>query len=155
MKGYIARGRAAGSWYLRVELPRSADGKRRQRREVVHGTKRDAERRLRVLLAEVETGGYADGGRTSCAELFTGWLAATEHRVGAKTVQRYGSIVRLYLVPAFGGLRAEQLRPAHIEAAVAKWATGPRNDKEQGTLSPRSVKHALDTLRAALRWAVR
>lgn len=155
MKGYIARGRAPGSWYLRVELPRSADGKRRQRREVMHGTKRDAERRLRALLAEVETGGYADGGRTSCADLFTGWLAATEHRVGAKTVHRYGSIVRLYLVPAFGGMRAEQLRPAHIEAAVAKWATGPRNDNEKGTLSPRSVKHALDTLRAALRWAVR
>ncbi len=64
MKGHVAHGHAPGSWYLRVELPRSADGKRRQRREAVHGTKRDAERRLRALLAEVETGGYADGGRT-------------------------------------------------------------------------------------------
>ncbi len=55
MKGYLAtRGRIAGSWYLRCDLGRvPRTGKRRQRRETVNGTKRDAELPLRALLAEV------------------------------------------------------------------------------------------------------
>lgn len=33
MKGHIKRGRVEGTWYLRVEISREADGRRRQRRE--------------------------------------------------------------------------------------------------------------------------
>lgn len=63
MRGYISRGRVGGTWYLRAELPRDANGKRRQRRETVRGTKAEAQRRLRDLLREVETGGHGQGTR--------------------------------------------------------------------------------------------
>jgi len=53
MKGHIVRGRIEGTWYLRVELARGADGRRRQPRETFRGTKRDAEQRLRELLGAV------------------------------------------------------------------------------------------------------
>ena len=54
MKGYITRGRLKGTWYLRVELTRSADGKRRQRRETIRNTKDKAENRLRFLLTAID-----------------------------------------------------------------------------------------------------
>ncbi len=155
MKGYITRGRIEGSWYVRVELPRSADGKRRQRRETVRGTKAEAQRRLRELLREVETGGYAEGGRMSIADLAQRWLQSVEHRVGVKTFIRYKSIVRLYIAPALGSIRAEALRPGHVEEALASWSTGGRKDREKGLLSARTIGHLYDTLRTICRWGVK
>ena len=63
--------------------------------------------------------------------------------------------VRLYIVPAFGSLRAESLRPSHVEAALGVWARGNRNDRERGMLSSRSVSHLFSTLRTFLRWSVK
>src|SRR5271170_6124363 len=111
MRGHLKRGSAAGTWYLRVELPHDRDGKRRQRRETVRGTKADAQRQLRELLREVESGGCTDVTRLTIAQLAQRWLTAKEHRVAAKTYEFYASHVRLYIVPALGSLRAEMLRP--------------------------------------------
>ncbi|MGH7757032.1 MAG: site-specific integrase, partial [Vulcanimicrobiaceae bacterium] len=144
-----------GSWYLRVELPKDASGKRRQRRETVRGTKAEAQRRLRDLIREVETGGHADGARISIAALAQRWLDSSEHRVTARTFAFYSAHVRLYIVPALGSLRAETLRPAHIEAALATWRRGKRNDRERGKLSSRTVAHIFNSLRTLLRWGVK
>ena len=51
MNGTI-RKRGKNSWQLIFDLPRDADGKRKQARRTVHGTKRGAETKLRELLAE-------------------------------------------------------------------------------------------------------
>ena len=155
MRGHITRGRAAGTWYLRVELQHGGNGKRRQRRETVRGTKADAQRRLHELLVEVEAGGYADAQRLTVAKIAERWLATKEHRVAAKTYAFYSSHVRLYIVPTLGSLRAEALRPAYIEAAIGKWARGKRHDRERGVLSARSVGHLFNTLRTMLRWGVK
>ena len=155
MRGHITRGRSAGTWYLRVELQHSDNGKRRQRRETVRGAKADAQRRLRELLHEVEGGGYADAQRLTVAKIAERWLATKEHRVAAKTFAFYSSHVRLYIVPTLGSLRAEALHPAYIEAAIGKWARGERHDRERGVLSARSVAHLFHTLRTILRWGAK
>lgn len=155
MRGYITRGRVDGSWYLRVELPRDASGKRRQRRETVRGTKSEAQRRLRDLMREVEIGGHADGARITIGALAQRWLDSAEHRVAARTFAFYAAYVQLYIVPAIGSLRAEALRPAHIEAALATWKRGQRCDREKGRLSARTVAHIFNSLRTLLRWGVK
>ena len=155
MRGHIRRGRSVGTWYLRVELQHGDNGKRRQRRETVRGTKADAQRRLHELLVEVEAGGHADAQRLTVAKIAERWLAAKEQRVTAKTYAFYSSHLRLYIVPTLGSLRAEALRPAQVEAAIGKWARGKRNDRERGVLSARSVGHLFNTLRTMLRWSVK
>lgn len=136
MRGHIRRGRGAGTGYLRVELQHGDNGKRRQRRETVRGTKADAQRRLHELLVEVGAGGHADAQRPTVAKIAERWLATKEHRVAAKTYAFYSSHVRLYIVPRLGSLRAEASRPAHIETVIGKWARGERHDRERGrTLS--------------------
>ena len=147
MKGHLTRGRVEGTWYLRVELPRDADGARRQQRETFRGTKAEAERRLREFLREAEQGGIADA-QAVLADVFDHWAASAEHRVGTRTLERYKTIVRLYLKPALGSLKASALRPAHVEAALRTWVAS-------GRLTPRGVRHCFDTLRAACRWASR
>jgi integrase len=155
MKGHIRRGRVDGTWYLRVELARPTGGSRRQRREKFVGTKVEALKRLRELLREVEMGGYADSARLSVADVAHRWLETKEHRLAASTFAFYAGHVRLYIIPTLGSLRAETLRPAHIEAAIAQLARGGRNDRQKGLLSARTVAHCLNTVRTMLRWAVK
>jgi integrase len=145
-----------GIFYIRVELDRSASSERRRRRETIRGTKTEAERRLREILREAETGGFAEGSRITMREVAERWLKSTEHRVGAKSYQRYESMVRLHIIPTIGSLRAENMRPAHVEAALASWTTGKRKDKKKkATLSQRSIAYLLSTLKTICRWAVR
>ena len=55
MNGTIRR-RGKNSWEIRFDLPRSVNGKRRRQHANVKGTKSDAQRRLRELLARAEGG---------------------------------------------------------------------------------------------------
>jgi len=153
VKGFIAAGKLPGTWYLRIELPRAADGTRQRRFETVRATKKDAEKRLRELLREVETG-HAAIERLTIAEVAKRWVASAEHRVGHRTFERYTQLVNDFIVPAVGSLRVDAVRPAHVDAAVTVWrkhvsvATGR-------PLTDRSIRHTYDTLRAICRWAVR
>jgi integrase len=177
MRGYITRGRVEGTWYLRVELSRDPSGKRRQQRETVRGTKREAEARLRDLVRVAENGGL-DTDRLTLAELALGtvskhqcdgacgqslhepyrvggWINATKTRVGHRTLVRYRQIVMQYLIPAFGEMRVDRLKPAHIEAALSAWSAAARVERTGRPLSTRSIKHLRDTMRALCRWGVR
>ena len=53
MNGYI-RKRGKNSWQIIFDLPRELDGRRKQARRTVHGTKREAESKLRELITGVE-----------------------------------------------------------------------------------------------------
>ncbi len=178
MRGYIARGRVAGTWYLRVEKARDVNGKRRQQREAFRGTKREAEARLRDLVRLAEHGGL-DAARLTFAELALGtvpakhlcsetcakdlhapsreggWVNAAKTRVGHRTWLRYRQIVMQYLVPALGNVQLDKLKPAHVEAAMAAWSSSAKIKRTNKALSPRSVKHLRDTLRAICRWGAR
>ena len=48
------RQRSSGNWELMVETCKDASSKRRCKTETFSGSKRDADRRLRALVAEVE-----------------------------------------------------------------------------------------------------
>jgi integrase len=122
-------------------------------RETYRGSRREAEARLRDLIRESETGGL-DGARITVHQLCDRWLQSVERRVAGHTFVRYKQLVTDYIFPGLGSLRARDLRPAHIESAVAKWLTTKCEGRKR-TLSPRSVKHVFDVLRSALNWGVR
>lgn len=153
MRGQIRAGKIAGTWYLRVELSRDANGKRQRRREAFTGTKADAQRRLREFIREVETG-VTGVDRLTIATIAKRWLDSTEHRVGALTFHRYKQLVDDFIVPSIGALRADAVRPAHVETAVVSWRER-KSEKTGRELTDRSIRHAYDTTRALCRWAVR
>lgn len=131
-----------GRYRVMINLGRDAQGRRRQRTEVVRGTKREAERRERELRRELETGSYVEPHRLIVADYMVRWLDATKGKVEERTWVRYEQIVRHQIVPTLGHVKLAQLRPLHIEAAEAEWArTGNRRTKVPSPLSPRSVLH--------------
>ncbi len=49
-----------------------------------------------------------------------------------RTYGSYKATVDLYFKPSFGDIRLADLRPMHIEIALAKWATSPRKTRKKG-----------------------
>ena len=147
MNGTI-RKRGKNSWQLIFDLPRDADGKRKQARRTVHGTKRGAETKLRELLAELDKGGYVAPTKESIESFLVRWLdtyAATN--TSPRTQRDYRGIVHRYLVPTLGTLTLATLRPDHVQALYA--------DMLARGLSDRTVLHAHRVLREALGHAVK
>ncbi|MFD0855607.1 Arm DNA-binding domain-containing protein, partial [Actinomadura adrarensis] len=108
----LSRGGRHGSWYIRLELPKGPDGRRRRVRRGGFATRKAAEETLARLRApgNPETG----TGVVTVGEWLAHWLATRTR--ASSTVRGYASHVRLYLVPHLGGLLLAGLSHAHVQA---------------------------------------
>jgi integrase len=164
MAGNITR-RGQRSWRLKFEVGERdpVTGKRATRYVTVNGTKKDAQRELTRLLGQVDNGVYVEPSALTVAEYLERWLTDhAQHRVSAKTFERYAEIARKHLVPALGVHRLAKLSPLHIQAYYSEALTKGRVRTLRGgiqeTLPPlaaRTVKHHHRILSEALRQAVR
>ena len=159
MRGNIERrkGLRGVSYRLRVFVGTDPEtGRKRFVTETVReGGRPTAERRLRELIAEVETGRRQQGAfRTlTVGNLLDGWLDAIRETVRPSSWEGYSSYVRAYLKPHLGDIRLQQLTPKHIQSAYAALIRSGRKDGRR--LSRRTVHHAHRTLAQALHHAVR
>ena len=156
MSGSVTR-RGAHSWRLKFEAGERdpLTGKRQTRYITVRGTKKDAQRELIRLLAEVESGTAVEPKKLTVAEYLETWLADhVRHRVSAKTFERYAEIVHKHLIPGIGGHRIGKLSSFQIQAHYSDLLASGRRDG-RGGLSPQTVKHHHRVLGQALRQAVR
>ena len=97
----------------------------------MHGTKRDAEAKLRELVTALDKGEY---------------VSSTKETVGG-FVSRWLGIAHRYLNPVLGPISLNALRPDHVQALYA-------NMLRRG-LSPRTVVHTHRLLRECLSHAVK
>jgi integrase len=149
MTGHI-RQRGAGAWELRYELPRApATGARRTRTETVRGSKRDAQRRLREILGELDRGVVTDAGKLTTGQWLEQWLAECKHTVAPKTWQEREGYVRRHIAPTLGAIPLAKLAPVQIQALYTTLLTDGRADG-CGGLSPQTVRHVDRMLHAAL-----
>jgi integrase len=153
MTGHIRR-RSDHSWELRYELPRDHAGARRTRTETVRGSKKDAQRRLRELLGELDRGVAADPGKLTVGEWLEQWLAECRHTISPKSWQERAGYIRLHIAPALGTIPLARLSPAAIQRWLTAELTAGRLDG-RGGLAPQSVALYERALHAALERARR
>jgi integrase len=135
------------------------NGKRRQKRETLEGvSKKEAEAILAQREAEIlklrkaiELGEEVKD-EIELGELFERFMKAKRTNKESTTLERYDSLVKLYLTPRFGSMKARTLRPFHLTTAYAEWQQKGRDGK---TVSSRTVRHAHELLRNILNWGVR
>jgi integrase len=152
--GHI-RERSPGSWELRYSLGvDSATGKRRTVTTTVRGKRRDAEKELRRRLGMVDTGEHVDPTRMTLRTWLAKWLDAVQQEVSPRTYERYGEIVKNFLIPALGNLALIKLTPSHIQEAYNRWAKGGRLDGKYGGLSALTRRYIHVILKSALTRAV-
>src|ERR1035437_1475210 len=98
---------------LRVALGKDpVTGRYRQKSITVRGSRADAQRALRRLLDDVETGGHQrpDGGSRTFGELLDDWLG---FKIAADrsptTIDRYRGVIERQLKPTLGAVTLDQL----------------------------------------------
>ena len=149
------RERAPGSWLLRYDTGTdAATGRRRTANVTVHGDRKDAERELRRRLSSLDDGTHVDPTRMLVKDWLARWLDTIRQEVSPKTHERYGEIVRHYLVPALGNLPIAKLSRDAIKLGYATLAEGGRRDGKPGGLSPTTLRHIHRVLHTALAAAV-
>ena len=109
--GNITR-RGKSSWRLKFEAGERdpVTGNRKTRFVTVRGTKKDAQRELVRLLADVENGTSVDPSSVTIAEHLRGWLHA-DSDLSPKTKERYRQFVERQIVPHLGAVPLQKLRP--------------------------------------------
>ena len=149
------RERRAGVFEIKLDVgAHPISGKRRTKYQTVKGTRREAERELRKLLRQVDTGDYVEPNKVTVTLLLDRWIDHMKPRVAPKTLERYEQLIENNIKPVLGAKKLEQLRPYHIEGAwTALLQEGRKDDK--GGLAPQTVKHCHRLLRQALAQAVR
>jgi integrase len=152
MRGHIHKrlrecknGRKSILWYVVIELPRGADGKRRQKWSRGFDTRKAAEAVRARLVHELNTGFYVEPSRMTLAEwLVDHWLPVTRTRVKPTTFRAYRSSIRHHIVPSLGGVALGKLTPQMLIRLYQQLLENGRVKAEWG-LSPATVKgiHAL------------
>ncbi|MBO8136757.1 MAG: tyrosine-type recombinase/integrase [Desulfotomaculum sp.] len=153
-KGHI-RKRGKNSWQIIYDAPRGLDGKRKQKSMTIHGTKKDAERKLREILTQIDQNTYVDSGKLTVEEFLLRWLRDyAKVNLAQSTVDGYEIIIKKHLIPALGKYQLDKLQPLHIQEYYARALANGRADGKGG-LSPRTVLHHHRLLHRAFETALK
>ena len=148
------RPKGSGKWQLCYDLPRLADGKRRQTSKTIRGTERQAARELARIEEEIHRGTYCEPTKMTLEQYLDKWLEVyARTNVSRKTFQEYQRIAKKYIVPELGHILLQKLMPLHFVEYQSKMLESGSLLKEGG-LSPQTVKHHHRLLRSALDQAV-
>lgn len=117
MRGTIFK-RKSG-YAIVIELPRGADGKRRQKWSPGGRTHKEAQARLIEILHSQETHTFVEDRKTTVAKFLDRWISSSQRRVRARTLTRYASLCDT-LKQHIGHLPLLQLTPAALEECYGK-----------------------------------
>lgn len=157
MRGYLKQ-RSKGSWTIWIELERDPQtAKRRRQTLTVHGTKKEAEARLREMLHQLEIGSFVTPSKITVGDFLHQWLESyVSTNCRQSTYDRYKGIIEGHLIPDFGSLTLTNLKPAHLQAHYATGLKEGRTSRNQTAgLSPWTVRKHHVVIREALSHAVK
>ena len=155
MTGTI-RKRKKNVWEITVEKGRDATGKRRRRSRTVHGTKADADRKQREMVAQAELEILSEKIAPETPILVQDWVETYLEEVvrtypSVTTYERYASAARLHIFPTVGDVPLKELSAKHIRIMDRALANGATSRKG---LSPRSILIAHTVLSGAYEYAI-
>src|SRR5262245_34775957 len=129
-RGHIRR-RGKKSWEIKFDGDRdSASGKRRIYYRSFKGTRKEAESEAMRLMASISTGQFLDVSRETVSHFAQRWLRDWANiNVSLKTAERYGELIRRYVIPHIGALPVQKLKPSHL---VELYATLQRSGGHNG-----------------------
>ncbi len=115
MRGYIKK-RGKDSYSLAISMGKDANsGKYKYQWITVKGTKKDADTKLAEILHQKDTGTFIKPAKTTVGEYLELWLTDHKLHLSPRGFERYRDIVKQHLVPDFGNLPLDHLKPEHIQ----------------------------------------
>jgi integrase len=121
MRGTIDKreGKTVVAYRVRVELPNDPmTGKRRYRAET-YKTRKEAEKRLREWVTEIENGIAVDTTKMNFADLCRQWLTVRRPDLKVRAYEHYEHTLMAHVVPLIGALPIQHVRAVTIDALYA------------------------------------
>ena len=149
MRGSVQKytGKRGTSWSYVIDLGRTPDGKRDQKRRRGFPTRKAAEEAMARELHERRTGAYIEPTKLTLGEYLEKWLDETERGRLAHTTYTYRSIVSNRIIPHLGSVPLAKLTPLDVQACYR--ALG------EAGYAPKTIRLTHTVLRQALAQAVR
>ena len=147
---------AGYSWLVKYDAaPCPVSGERRQRYKTVNGSKKEAEKKLRFLLSQVDNGTAVDPTKETVAEWLRRWLTdyAPMNCSSGATLERYGQLIEKHVIPSLGSVALQKLHSGAVQGLYASKLKDGRLNGEGG-LSKRTVHHLHRCLSTSLKVAV-
>ena len=137
------------SYRIKVSLGKdTVTGKYTAYYETFRGNKKDAEKRLRQLLTELDKGIFVPPGKATLGEYLNGWLLDyVLPNLSPKTHELYAYICSKHIFPTLANIALVDLKPQHLQHLYAQ--------KQAFGLSNRTVQLIHVTLHKALKSAVK
>jgi len=108
------------SYRVRVESPDPVTGERRPRSET-YKTRKEAEKRRREWVTEIENGVAVDSTKMTVAELFAQWLAVLKgNNLKPRTLLGYERTVAAHILPVLGATPVQKVQPTTIDDLYAR-----------------------------------
>jgi integrase len=116
MKGHV-RERGKGNWYAVLSVRDPETGKRKVQWRSLPGCKGKKEAQIECsrLITEIADGSFVVSNQTTLAEWINHWLAIgapgkKRKAVGRKTLERYGQLLRVHVIPALGNRSLQKVQ---------------------------------------------
>lgn len=149
--------RGKDSFRLIVEIGYDANGKRIKRTKTIKGVgKREAEKEMAKFIMEVESGEYIAPEKMTLATFVDEWKEKYAKRdLAPKTLENYLIQINNRILPEFGHMRLDQIKPLHIITFINKLeGEGIRNDNREGKLSSSMIEYIHKVLKNIFNHAV-
>lgn len=161
MQGHIRKrvhtnkaGRQTINWYVVIELPRDAEGKRHQKWHGGYRTRREAEAARARIVNEFNTGTYVEPNGITLSEWVTHhWLPRIKDRVKPSTFDSYRRNVALHVLPSLGSRQLRQLTPPVLNRLYSDLLAEGHMTK-RGGLSAKTVRYIHTIIHKSLADAV-
>lgn len=141
--------RANGSYLAQVSI----EGKRVSK---TFRLRKEAQEWINTLNQQVRQGLTYNSAKTTVDELLAEWLRLKKTKTRPATSESYNRMVRLYISPALGGLKLQELNAARVQAfysGLGKQGIGQRTIANTHTVLHGFLKHAERLGLVAQNWA--
>ncbi|KIL80154.1 tyrosine-type recombinase/integrase [Bacillus badius] len=143
--GYVKKD--GSSWYYATELGTDpVTGTRKRKKKRGFKTKKEAEKALALVEAEVLKGTYFEQSNILFKDHLTDWFKTKKNSINIQTAQTYQSYLKNRVIPQLGCIKLAHLTPKLLQDYV-------NNLIEEG-LSSSTIKKAYNVIKASLDFAV-
>lgn len=152
MRGFTRK--RGSTWTAYFETKHPATGKRRQQSKGGFLTQKAAEGYLNGVVGRVHEGNWCPASKKTVSDLLDDWLAAQENAGRSPgTLAMYRNTANGWIRPHIGAVRVQELSPRVAQKLVETLRSEHGSRLGRGPLSPRSIQHAVTTLKSATKWA--
>ncbi|WP_255574612.1 site-specific integrase [Halobacillus sp. Nhm2S1] len=144
--GYVKK--EGSSWMYVTELGKDpGTGKRKRKRKRGFKTKRDAEKALSVIEAQIYEGTYLEPSKKLYKDyLLNDWFRMKRASIGEQTIGTYMTVVHKHIIPNLGHMPMSTIHPSHIQNFI--------HGLSEKDYKGRTVKKVHEVIRSSLEHAV-